>query len=144
VTREPPTVLFDGTCNLCNRAVDFILDHERDETLRFASLQSDAGAELLERVVGEDEARALVSGERGDPDTIVVVEGDRAYIRSAAALRIARHLRAPWSWAYALVVIPGALRDLVYGLIARHRYRWFGKSDACRVPTPDLRQRFLG
>jgi predicted DCC family thiol-disulfide oxidoreductase YuxK len=137
-------VLFDGTCNLCNRAVDFILDHERNETLRFASLQSDAGAELLERVVGEDEARALVSGERGDPDTIVVVEGDRAYIRSAAALRIARHLRAPWSWAYALVVIPRALRDLVYRLIARHRYRWFGKTDTCRLPTPELSQRFLG
>jgi predicted DCC family thiol-disulfide oxidoreductase YuxK len=144
VTGDAPTLLFDGTCNLCNGAVRFILDHERGETLRFASLQSEAGGALLAGVVGEKQARALVSGERGDPDTIVLVEGGRTYLRSAAALRIARHLRAPWSWAYALVVIPRGLRDLVYRLIAKNRYRWFGKTTTCRLPTPELQQRFLG
>jgi predicted DCC family thiol-disulfide oxidoreductase YuxK len=73
----------------------------------------------------------------------VVVEGTRGFTHSTAALRIARHLRAPWSWARLFVVVPRPIRDLVYRFIATNRYRWFGKSDTCRVPTPQLRSRFL-
>ena len=79
----------------------------------------------------------------GDPDTMVVVEGERGFTRSTAALRIARHLQAPWHWLRIFAIVPRPLRDLAYGLVARNRYRWFGKTDACRIPTPELRARFL-
>jgi predicted DCC family thiol-disulfide oxidoreductase YuxK len=142
---DPPVVLFDGTCNFCNATVLFLVDRDRGD-LRFAPLQSEYAAALLARVAGEEAARGLVAGAdgSGDPDTLVFVEGDRAYVRSAGALRIARHLRAPWRWAAALSVVPGFVRDGVYRWFARHRYGWFGKTDACRVPTPELRARFLG
>lgn len=127
-----PVVLFDGTCNLCNGSVQFIIDHERAPTLKFASLQSDA-------------ARTLLGAELppGDPESVMLVEDGRTYSHSTAALRIARYLRAPWRWLVVLVVVPRFLRDAVYRFIARNRYRWFGKSETCRVPTPELRARFL-
>jgi predicted DCC family thiol-disulfide oxidoreductase YuxK len=142
---DPPVVLFDGTCNFCNATVLFLVDRDRGD-LRFAPLQSAYAAELLGRVAGEDAARALVAGAdgSGEPDTVVFVEGGRAYERSAGALRIARHLRAPWRWAVVLSVVPGFVRDAAYRWFARRRYRWFGKTDTCRVPTPELRARFLG
>ena len=136
-------VLFDGTCNLCNGAVQFIVDHERDHALSFASLQSDEGRTLLEASAGEDLAKVVLGGASGDPTTIVLVEDDKAYTDSTAALRIAKHLRWYLSWAYIGIVIPRGMRDAVYRFIARNRYRWFGKTQSCRVPTPELRARFL-
>ena len=141
-----PVILFDGVCNFCDRTVQFVVDHERDHELCFAALQSDAAKTLLERAVGQERARALdatLTGADGDPTTIVVVEGDRVYTHSTAALRIARHLRWPWSWLGASVIVPRFARDAFYRWFARHRYRWFGKLDTCRVPTPELRARFL-
>lgn len=125
-------LLFDGVCNLCNGAVDFVLRHERAPTLQFAALQSVAGIELL-RAHGV--APAL--------ETMVLVEPGRVSVRSTAALRVARHLRAPWSWAFAWLIVPRPLRDLVYRVVARNRLRWFGERETCRVPTPELRARFL-
>ena len=140
-------VLFDGVCNLCNGAVQFVLDHERSrpgaESVRFAALQSEAAQGVLAQVVGPEQARALREGQHGAPDSIVVVEGGKVHTSSDAALRLARHLRAPWRWLGVLWVVPRPLRDLVYRWIARNRYRWFGKDDTCRVPTPELRARFL-
>lgn len=138
-------MLFDGTCNLCNGAVQFMLDHERGRELRFAALQSESGRAVLTQAMGEAAALAIVHGASGDgdPDSVVLVEGGVAYTHSTAGLRIARYLRAPWRWAFALVVVPRFLRDAVYRFIARHRYRWFGRSETCRVPTPELRARFL-
>ena len=128
-------VLFDGVCNFCNASVHFIVDRDPARRFRFAALQSAAGAAAL-RAQGRAPAA-------GDPDSIVLIEGGRVYERSAAALRIARHLRFPWPLLYAFVVVPRPLRDLVYRLIARNRYRWFGRTEECRVPTPALRERFL-
>lgn len=142
----PPIVLFDGICNLCNGTIDFILDHESNDLLRFASLQSDAARALLIDVVGERNAVELLAGvaegQRG-PGSMLFVEDGVVHVRSTAALRIARHLRAPWRWLFALSVIPAFVRDGVYRFIAERRYRWFGKREACRVPTPELRARFL-
>jgi predicted DCC family thiol-disulfide oxidoreductase YuxK len=138
VTASPPAqpvVLFDGVCNLCNGAVQFIVDRDPRGTLRFASLQSEPAAELL-RAHGK-------APPTGDPDSVVLIEDGRVYESSGAALRIARHLRAPWGLLYALVIVPRFLRDAVYRFIARNRYRWFGKSEQCRIPTPELRARFL-
>ncbi len=139
-------MLFDGTCNFCDRSVQFVLDHERDHELRFAAIQSDAAKELLESALGAERAHALVrdlTGTDGDPTSVIVVEGDRVSTHSTAALRIARHLRWPWSWSRAMWLVPRFLRDAYYRWFARHRYRWFGKSETCRVPTPELRARFL-
>ena len=138
-------MLFDGTCNLCDRAVQVILDLERDPTLTFTALQSEPGRALLEASTTPEKALALREGTRGDgdPDTVVLVEDGVLYTHSTAALRLARHLRWPWRWAAAFVVVPRPLRDVVYRWVARNRYRWFGKAESCRVPTPELRARFL-
>jgi predicted DCC family thiol-disulfide oxidoreductase YuxK len=128
-----PIVLFDGVCNFCNAGVNFLIDHDARQRLRFAALQSATGQRLLRRF-----------GLRTtDFDTLVLVEGRHCYLRSTAALRIAAHLEAPWRFLVALLLVPTFLRDCAYEVLARNRYRWFGRSESCRVPTPELRQRFL-
>ncbi len=130
-----PVVLFDGVCNLCNAAVNFAIDRDPRARLRFGSLQSPAGRKLL------DEVGYRVR--EGEPGSIVLVAGGRVYERSGAVLRIARYLSGAWSLVTAFLLVPRPLRDLVYRWVAAGRYRWFGKTEACRVPTPDLRARFI-
>ena len=129
-------ILFDGVCNFCNAAVNFIIDRDPNALFHFAALQSDAGKDLLRK-------HGLAVPE-GDPDTIVLIDGDHAHQRSGAALRIARRLSSPWKVMYAFIVVPWFLRDLAYVIIAKNRYRLFGRSETCRVPTPEIRARFLG
>jgi predicted DCC family thiol-disulfide oxidoreductase YuxK len=140
-----PVVLFDGVCNLCNASVQFMIDRDPKSELKFAAIQSEKGGELLTKTVGEAQAKELAAGTTGDgdPDSIVLVENGQIYMRSTAALRIARHLSWPWRFLFAFLIVPRPLRDVFYKLIARNRYRWFGKSDTCRIPTPELRARFL-
>jgi len=126
-------ILFDGICNLCNGFVDFVIARDRAAHFRFASLQSDAARRVLSEV----------NAEHPLPDSFVLVEDGRVFTRSEAALRIARRLGVPWSLAYPLMVVPRPFRDWAYDVVARNRYRWFGKRETCRVPTPDLRRRFL-
>jgi predicted DCC family thiol-disulfide oxidoreductase YuxK len=126
-------ILFDGVCNLCNGTVNFILDHDPDGYFRFAPLQSEVAQEQL---AGTDAAGA-------DLDTVVLVEGGTVYVRSTAALRIARRLTAPWPLLALFLAVPRPLRDAVYDWIATHRYDWFGRRDQCRLPTPALKDRFL-
>jgi predicted DCC family thiol-disulfide oxidoreductase YuxK len=128
-----PVLLFDGVCNLCHGAVRFVLDHDREARFRFAPLQSDVARALLARF--ELDPNAL--------DSMVLIDAAGAHARSDAALRTARWLGAPWSWLRVLAVIPRPLRDAVYDFIARHRYRWFGRKDACPLPRPEWRERFL-
>lgn len=128
-----PIVLFDGVCNLCNHSVNFIIDRDPDGYFKMAALQDEAVQPLLARF-------GLSSNYL---DSIVLIERGTCYRESTAALRIARRLRGRWPLCYAFIVIPRPLRDLVYGWIARNRYRWFGKQDTCRLPTPELRMRFL-
>jgi predicted DCC family thiol-disulfide oxidoreductase YuxK len=127
-----PVVLFDGVCNLCVASVQFLVEHD-DGSLRFAPLQSEA-------------AESVLSAQGLSPDyfdsLVFVADGD-AYTKSAGALRIARYLDAPYSWARHLRVVPRPLRDAVYDLVARSRYSVFGKKDRCMRPTPDLEARFL-
>ena len=142
---EAPVILFDGTCNLCDGVLHFVIDRERDGALRFAALQSEPGRQRLEAATTPEQARLLREGATGDgdPDSVVFIEGGRMYTHSTAALRIARHLRWPWRWLRVFVIVPRPIRDAVYRWVARHRYQWFGKTEACRVPTPELRARFL-
>ena len=130
---DRPVVLFDGVCNLCNAFIDFIIRRDAKGVFRFASLQSDIGREKTircqNRLVGMD--------------SVILVEGDKCYIRSTAALRVIRMLHFPWYLGYVLIIFPNAWRDTVYDYVARNRYRWFGKRDTCRLPTPEERTRFL-
>lgn len=126
-------VLFDGVCNLCNGAVNFIIDRDPAGYFRFAPLQSETAREHLKGT--------SVSSE--NLDTIVLMEGGTTYVRSSAALRIARRLTAPWPLLSLFLAVPRPLRDAVYRQIATHRYDWFGRRDHCRLPTPELKNRFL-
>lgn len=126
-------VLFDGVCNLCNGAVNFVIDRDPEGYFKFAALQSEEGTALLEAVGVTGEVMS----------SIVLVEGGRVYRKSSAALRIARRLSGAWPLLYLFIVVPRPLRDVVYDWIARHRYDWFGQRDQCRIPTPELRSRFL-
>lgn len=130
---KSPVLLFDGVCNLCNASVQWILTHDARGTFRFAALQSDAGQSLLRRF-GLDQVRF---------DSVILVEGDRIFMRSDAPLEIARRLGGLWTLAYGLKVIPRFLRDGVYNWIARNRYRWFGRREACMLPRPEWKERFL-
>jgi predicted DCC family thiol-disulfide oxidoreductase YuxK len=125
-------VVFDGVCNLCSRSVRFMLKHDVHGKLRFASVQSPVGRELLERN-GVD---AL------DPQTFLLIDGGRVYVRTDAALEIAKDLGG-WRWLQVFRVVPRGVRDWLYGYVARNRYRWFGKREACFVPTEEQRARFL-
>jgi predicted DCC family thiol-disulfide oxidoreductase YuxK len=126
-------ILYDGVCNLCNATVLFVIDRDPHGRFAFAALQSPAAAAIL----------LPLRLDPADLDSVVLVEDGRAWTRSAAALRVARGLRRAWPLLYAFIVVPRPLRDAVYDLVARRRYRWFGRSDACRVPTPALASRFL-
>ena len=127
-------LLFDGVCNLCNAGVVFIVRRDPRGRFRFAPLQSEAARRLL----GEAGTRA------GDlPDSMIVIDEGRVFYRSAAALRIARGLRWPWPALGALWLVPRPLRDWAYRMVARNRYRWFGRRDQCMAPAPELEERFL-
>ena len=127
-------VLFDGVCNLCNQTVQFIIRHDSKGQFRFASQQSEAGQGLLnQHSIPQTTALA---------DSVVVIEGDRVYLESDAALQIFRRLPR-YSWLYNFRYVPKPLRDWVYRVIAKNRYRIFGKQESCMVPTPELRSRFL-
>lgn len=132
-TASHPIILFDGVCNLCNGSVQFILKRDPEGQFRFASLQSPAGQDLLARF-GID--RSIV-------DSVVLLEEDGWHKESDAALRIAHRLGGVWKVLTVFRLIPRPLRDAAYRFIARHRYRWFGRTETCWLPTPDLRARFL-
>ena len=126
-------VYFDGVCNLCNRAVDFIIRHDADARIRFASLQSSHGQAVLARLgLSLDELK-----------TIVFEQDGVLYVKSDAALKIAAVLDGPVSWFAWFLWIPRFLRDPLYMLISNNRYRWFGKKSSCRLPTADERKRFI-
>jgi predicted DCC family thiol-disulfide oxidoreductase YuxK len=117
-----PVILFDGECALCNWWVDFVLRVDRNRRFRFRTLQPE---------------------DLPDADSVALQTGDEVYFRSEAVLRILTGLGFPYSLAAALRIFPRGLRDLVYNWVARNRYRWFGRRDTCRIPTPEERSRFV-
>ena len=127
-------ILFDGICNLCNGSVIFILRHEKDPIFQFASIQSEAGQELLKWC-------GLPSNYN---QAVIYIENGKIYLGSTAALKIGQNLMFPWSLLASVgFVVPKFIRDWVYNQIAQHRYQWFGKKDLCMFPTESLRARFL-
>ena len=136
MARSSTIILFDGVCNLCSGVVRFVIARDPRAHFRFAALQSDAARRACAEVGAAPPAEV-------DPDTIIVIASGRALERSDAALAIAAELPFPWPMFGVLRVLPRGVRDRLYRLVARNRYRWFGKSDTCMMPTPELRARFL-
>ena len=126
-------VLFDGVCNFCNGAVNWIIAHDPEGRFKFAPLQSEYGEQVKAKFrIGDD------------VDSIILIEDGRAFLHSSAALRVARGLGGIWSLGYVGIIIPRPVRDWFYRWFARNRYRWFGKQDKCMMPTPEVRSRFVG
>jgi predicted DCC family thiol-disulfide oxidoreductase YuxK len=131
---EDRVVLFDGVCNFCNGSVNFLLDHDRDHRLKFCAMQSDAGQSIL----------AWARLPRDQFDSLVFVERGRVYTKSTAILRIAWHLPWPWRLGGLGLLVPPFLRDWFYDRLALNRYALFGRTESCRMPTPEIARRFLG
>jgi len=129
----PSVVLFDGVCNFCNASVNFVIDRDPSARFKFGALQSEEGIRVLSEL-----------GMTSDYlESIVLVEDGNVYRDSTAALKIAKKLTGLWPLMYGFIVVPAPIRNVVYRFIARNRYRWFGKMDSCRIPTPDLKARFI-
>ena len=128
-------ILFDGVCNLCNGAVQFIIKKDKKDLFRYAALQSEIGEKLIaER--GIDTSKV---------DSIILIEPGVAYfVKSDAALKIGQSFGGLWKGLALFTWIPKVLRDVIYDLVAKNRYRWFGRKDACMIPTPELQAKFLG
>lgn len=125
-------ILFDGVCNFCNSSVQFIIKRDTIGRYKFTSLQSPIGQELLKENKIPDEL-----------DSFIYLEGNTVYYKSTAALKVCKGLKGPWKFMYGLIVVPRPIRDLVYRVIVKNRYKWFGKRDTCMIPTPEQRERFL-
>ena len=128
-----PIILFDGVCNFCNGAVNFIIRQDKRRHMRFAALQSTAGQALLRQY----------HLPLHDFETFILIDKDKAYQKSTAALKVARYLPWYWQWLQIFRVVPRFIRDAVYNYIATHRYHWFGKQTACMLPSPEVKERFL-
>jgi len=124
-------ILFDGVCNFCDGSVNFIIEHDKKNYFKFAPLQSEAGQKYVEKF-----GLSAI-------DSVILVENDKTYTHSTAALKVAKHLSGIWSLFYAFIIIPKPVRDFFYKLFAKYRYELFGKKDECMIPTPEVRAKFL-
>jgi len=132
-TMNKAIVLFDGVCNFCNSTVQFVIRHDSKAYFHFASLQSETGQAILKQ-------HQLPTDHF---ETFILLENGKIYQKSTAALRLARRLDGLWPALYGLVIVPRFIRDLFYSIVARNRYRWFGKKDECMLPTPEMRARLV-
>jgi predicted DCC family thiol-disulfide oxidoreductase YuxK len=129
-----PVILFDGVCNLCNFWVRFVVRHDPAGIFRFAAQQSPIGLAMLEHHLSGSQQLS----------SVILITDNAVYTESTAILKTCARLAPPWSWIALLRVIPPRLRDICYRFIVRHRYQWFGRTDACQVPSADIKSRFIG
>ena len=127
-------ILFDGVCNFCNFWVNFIINRDKNDTYHFAAMQSDSGQRLLQKF-------RLNSN---DFDSFVFIVNDKHFTKSTAALMIINNLKSIVKLLYPLIILPAPIRDFIYELIAKNRYKFFGKRDVCRIPTETEKRKFLG
>ncbi len=130
---EKPIILFDGVCNFCNAMVNFIIRQDKNNVFLFSALQSTSGKKLLEQYKIDWKAS----------DSFVVIENDKAYQKSNAALKLYNKLPWYWKWTQVFWIVPKFMRDWVYNVIAKNRYKWFGKKEQCMIPTKEVRTKFL-
>ena len=131
---EQPIFLFDGLCNLCNQFVQVVIKHDKKSVFRFSSLQSATGQQVQQH---------LLTGKGKVPDSLVLVYKGKVYVKSGAALKTASILKGAYLLLTIGYVFPRPFRDALYDIVARYRYKWFGKRNECMVPTPELQARFL-
>lgn len=126
-------ILFDGVCNLCNGSVNFFITRDKKDIFRFAALQSDIGIELQKKLNIDHE----------NIESFILIDANKYYRKSTAALKVAGILGFPYNLLYPLLLIPPFIRNIVYNIIAKYRYKWFGRKEYCRVPTPEEKAKFL-
>ncbi len=126
-------ILFDGVCNLCNNAITFVIKRDRNDLFMYAPLQSITGERLTKQH----------NIDTSQVDSIILIRDNRVYVKSTAALKIAQKLSGLWPLLSVFLILPVFLRNWVYDYIAKNRYKWFGKKDACMIPTPELKAKFL-
>ncbi|WP_432410610.1 thiol-disulfide oxidoreductase DCC family protein [Rasiella sp. SM2506] len=132
-TSQHKIILFDGVCNLCDSSVTFVIQRDKKDLFRFAALQEEPGKTLLEKY----------KIDTSQTDSIILLDGDKAYTKSTAALKIAKHLGGAYPFLYGFMLIPNFIRNWVYDYVAKHRYKWYGKKESCMIPTLELRSKFL-
>lgn len=130
---EQSIILFDGVCNLCNSAVNFVIKRDKKNLIRFAPLQSETAQVLL----------AKHKMHTKEIKSFIFIKNGKEYTQSTAALKVCRHLSGAWPALYALIIIPPFIRDGIYNWIAKNRYKWFGQKNECMIPTPELQAKFL-
>lgn len=130
---EKYILLFDGVCNLCIGVVNFVIKRDTKEKFKFAALQSESGQALLKRF----------GLSTNDFDSFVFISGEKYFIKSSAGLHVLKELGGVWMLFYTFIIFPRPFRDFIYGIVARTRYRIFGKRDTCMIPTPEVKRRFL-
>ncbi len=126
-------VLFDGVCNLCNNSVNFIIKQDYKDKFRFGALQDQSSQILLKNYLGKEHYL----------DSLILIRGNKVFLKSRAALEIVKNLRPPWSLVYFLRIVPSIVRDPIYDWIAKNRYNWFGRQDTCRIPSAAESRKFL-
>jgi len=126
-------ILFDGVCNLCNSSVNFIIDRDKKNVFKFAALQSETGQKFLDKF----------GMNKNDFDSVVLLDENKFYSKSTAALMIIKEFPSLWKALFVFIIIPAPLRNFFYDLVAKNRYSWFGKKDSCRMPSPELKNKFL-
>lgn len=133
ISLDKQIILFDGVCNFCNASINFIIDHDPEKRFKFAPLQSEIGQEILRKFNKNTE----------DFDSVFLLKNNTLYQKSDAALEITKHLSGFWKYLTVFNILPSFFLNFFYDIIAKNRYRIFGKTDSCRIPTPELRERFL-
>ena len=130
---DNPIILFDGVCNFCNYWVTFAIKRDRKNKLKFTPLQGETAKQLLPQFHINPSSLS----------SVIFIDNGKAYTQSSAAIQICKHLDGGWKLFYALIIIPKFMRDGLYNIMARNRYKWFGKKESCMIPTPELKERFL-
>jgi predicted DCC family thiol-disulfide oxidoreductase YuxK len=126
-------IFFDGVCNFCNSSVNFIIKRDNKNYFRFSPLQS----EFSKNILNKNNISTV------NYESIILFENEKIYLKSTAAIKIAKHLRGFWKLTFILIIIPPFIRDFFYDIISKNRYKWFGKRDMCMVPTTEIKEKFL-
>ncbi len=134
IPKDKNLILFDGVCNLCNSSVQYVIKHDKNNQFLFTALQSDTGKEIIEKF--------NIDTAKTDSVLLYVPEKGIDY-KSSAALKIASKLGFPRNLMSVFFIVPSFIRNWVYDFIAKNRYKWYGKKDACMIPTPELKSKFL-